>query len=83
MTTLRDKLIKIGAEVAYHPWSVMFQLAEVVVPRSLFAAILGRAKFDWCSYLFHRLASCVTRSVSSLLSGRSDRTYKCLDTFPL
>ena len=83
MRTPRYKLIRIGAEVAYHPRSVMLQLAEEVVPRSLFAAILGRAKFDWCSYLFRRLARCVTRSVSSLLSGRSDRTYKCLDTFPL
>ena len=81
MTTLRDKLIKIGAEVAYHPWSVIFQLAEVVVPRSLFAAILGRAKFDWCSYLSHRSARCVPRIASSQLFGRSDHTCTYLDTY--
>jgi hypothetical protein len=42
-TTLREKLIKIGAaKVVRHAKSVTFQLAEVAVPRALFAAILGR-----------------------------------------
>ena len=40
--TLREKLIKIGAEVVRHAKAVTFQLAEVAVPRALFAAILGR-----------------------------------------
>jgi hypothetical protein len=34
--------IKIGAKVVRHARAVTFQLAEVVVPRALFAAILGR-----------------------------------------
>ena len=42
LTTLREKLIKIGAKVASHAKAVTFPLAEVAVPRALFAAILGR-----------------------------------------
>jgi hypothetical protein len=42
LTTLREKLIKIGAKVVRHSKYVLFQLAEVAVPRKLFAAILGR-----------------------------------------
>ncbi len=42
LTTLREKLIKIGAKVVRHAKAVTFQLAEVVVPRELFAAILAR-----------------------------------------
>ena len=40
LTTLREKLIKIGARIVRHGRYVVFQLAEVVVPRALFAAIL-------------------------------------------
>jgi hypothetical protein len=42
LTTLREKLIKIGAKVVRHSQYVLFQLAEVAVPRHLFARILGR-----------------------------------------
>lgn len=42
LTTLRDKLIKIGAKVTRHSKRVVFQLAEVAVPRQLFRAILQR-----------------------------------------
>ena len=42
LTTLREKLVKIGAKVVTHAKSVIFQLAEVAVPRMLFAAILTR-----------------------------------------
>ncbi len=42
LTTLRDKLIKIGARVVRHSGYVIFQMAEVAVPRDLFAAILER-----------------------------------------
>jgi Transposase DDE domain group 1 len=42
LTTLREKLIKIGAKVVRHAKSILFQLAEVAVPRKLFAAILNR-----------------------------------------
>ncbi len=42
LTTLREKLIKIGAKVVRHARYVTFQLAEVAVPRDLFAAILER-----------------------------------------
>ena len=42
LTTLREKLIKIGAKVVRHSKYVLFQLAEVAVPRKLFARILER-----------------------------------------
>ena len=42
LTTLREKLIKIGAKVVRHSKYVRFQLAEVAVPHKLFAAILER-----------------------------------------
>ncbi len=40
LTTLREKLIKIGAKVTRHSKYVTFQLAEVAVTRNLFSAIL-------------------------------------------
>ncbi len=40
LITLREKLIKIGAKVVRHGRYVTFQLAEVAIPRSLFANIL-------------------------------------------
>jgi hypothetical protein len=42
LTTLREKLVKIGARIVRHGRYVMFQLAEMAVPRALFAAILRR-----------------------------------------
>ena len=42
LTTLREKLIKIGAKVVRHAKYVLFQMAEVAVPRKLFARILKR-----------------------------------------
>jgi hypothetical protein len=42
MTTMREKLIKIGAKVVHHSKYVFFQMAEVAVPRKLFAVILDR-----------------------------------------
>jgi hypothetical protein len=42
LTTLRNKLIKIGAKVVHHARRVVFQMAEVAIPRTLFAGILRR-----------------------------------------
>ena len=42
LTTLREKLIKIGAKVVTHARYVIFQMAEVMVSRSLFHDILER-----------------------------------------
>ena len=39
---LREKLVKIGARIVSHGRYVVFQLAEVAVPRALFAEILRR-----------------------------------------
>ncbi len=41
LTTLRDRLVQIGAGIVLHGRSVIFQLAEVAVPRALFQTILG------------------------------------------
>lgn len=40
LTTLREKLVKIGAKVIRHGPYVTFQLAEVAISRRLFAEIL-------------------------------------------
>ncbi len=40
LTTLREKLVKIGAKVVLHGGYITFQLPEVAIPRSLFANIL-------------------------------------------
>ena len=40
MTTFKEKLIKIGAKVISHGRYVAFQMAEVAIPRNLFADIL-------------------------------------------
>jgi len=40
LTSLREKLIKIGAKVVRHGRYVIFQMAEVAVPRELFQEIL-------------------------------------------
>jgi hypothetical protein len=42
VTTLREKLIKIGAKVVRHGPYVAFQMAEVAISRKLFAAIAER-----------------------------------------
>ena len=42
LTTLLEKLIKIGAKVVRHAKYMTFQMAEVAVPHELFAAILDR-----------------------------------------
>ncbi len=42
LTTLREKLVKIGARIVRQRRYVVFQLAEVAVPRSVFVAILRR-----------------------------------------
>jgi hypothetical protein len=42
LTTLREKLIKIGAKVVRTARYVVFQMAEVAVPRHLFRTILDR-----------------------------------------
>jgi hypothetical protein len=41
LTSLREKLIKIGAKVVRHGRYVTFHMAEVAVPREMFADILS------------------------------------------
>jgi hypothetical protein len=42
LTTLREKLSKIGAKVVSHGRYVAFQMAGVAIPRELFATIVER-----------------------------------------
>jgi len=40
LTSLKEKLIKIGAKVVRHGRYVIFQMAEVAIPREMFQEIL-------------------------------------------
>jgi hypothetical protein len=40
LTTLREKLVKIGAKVVRHGRYITFQLAEVAIPRWLLVELL-------------------------------------------
>jgi hypothetical protein len=40
LTSLRERLIKIGAKVVRHARSIIFELAEVAVPRPLWDEML-------------------------------------------
>jgi len=42
LRSLQVKVIKMGGRIVRHARQIIFQLAEVAVPRDLFAAILGR-----------------------------------------
>jgi hypothetical protein len=42
LTSLREKVVKIGAKVIAHGRYAIFQMAEVAVPRALLRAILKR-----------------------------------------
>ena len=44
LTTLLEKLIKIGAKVITHARYVIFQMAEVAAPRWLFQSLLERIR---------------------------------------
>jgi hypothetical protein len=59
LTTLREKLIKIGAKVVHHAGQIRFQMAEVAVPRELFRAILDAHLADrgFCSDMNQLLRS--------------------------
>jgi hypothetical protein len=41
LASLREKLMKIGAKVVSHGRYVTFQMAEVAMPRQMFAEILS------------------------------------------
>jgi hypothetical protein len=47
LTSLREKLIKIGAKVVSHGRYVLFQMAEVAVPRRVFHHILRQIARLW------------------------------------
>lgn len=53
LTTLREKLIKIGGKMVRHARYVIFQLAEVAIPRGLYRTFLSR---------IHRFAAIIPRA---------------------
>ena len=44
LTTLREKLVKIGARLTRHARRLVLQMVEVAVPRDLFGQILSRIR---------------------------------------
>jgi hypothetical protein len=51
LTTLREKLIKIEVKMVKHSHYVIFHMAEVAIPRELFAAILDKiAQLRMCRW---------------------------------
>ncbi|MBM3123309.1 MAG: hypothetical protein FJZ97_14155 [Chloroflexi bacterium] len=44
LTTLREKLVKIGARLTRHARRLVLQMAEVAITRDLFAQILSRIR---------------------------------------
>lgn len=59
LTALRDKLIKIGAEVVRDNNYVTVQIAEVAVPRELFAAILSGSNGSAYRHHLPARSSCI------------------------
>jgi hypothetical protein len=47
LMTLKERLIEIGAKVVSHGLSLAFQMAEVAIPRILFANILRLVSELW------------------------------------
>ncbi len=64
LRTLRNKLIKIGAKVVSHSRYVIFQMAEVAVPQTLFQAIFDRIR--QLRFLTDFLALFLTTTLSSV-----------------
>ena len=44
LTSLKDKLIKIGAKVVSHGRYIAFQMAEVAIPRQMFQEFYGSSR---------------------------------------
>lgn len=44
LRSIQVKLIKIGAKVIHHARQIVFQMAEVVIPKQLFAQILAHIR---------------------------------------
>ena len=44
LTSLREKLVKIGARLTRHARRLILQMAEVAIPRDLFGQILSRIR---------------------------------------
>jgi Transposase DDE domain group 1 len=65
LTSSRERLIKIGAEVVSHGRYVTFQMAEVAVPRQMFKEIL---------MLIARLPATARSSMRGAGIGREQRT---------
>ena len=60
-TSLREKVVKVGAKVIAHGPSLVFQMAEVAVRRKLFARLLDRnARYSAADVLDYLTSSAVS-----------------------
>ena len=79
MTTLRDKLVKIGAKVVRHGRYVTFQLAEVAVP---YGTLFGKIPFELALAPLGRLARTAKHtlggaSAEALISDYVAESWRC------
>jgi hypothetical protein len=83
MTTLRDRLVEIGAKIVRHGRSITFQMAEVMVSRDLFQQILDaiaalrrcrRRDAEQRRHCLRWLSAGELRSIVALASRISGRT---------
>jgi hypothetical protein len=70
LTSLRQKLIKIGANIVNHGRYVTFQMAEVAIPRDMFAELLQQVA-ALCSPLWcqHQTRDTLRSSYRGLTTG--------------
>jgi hypothetical protein len=71
LTTLREKVVKIGAKVVAHGRYLVFQMAEVAVPQELFRRLLDRIAAPT------RRGPMLTEKDSRLSSRRADVPGAC------
>ena len=78
LTSLREKLVKIGAKVVRHGRYVIFQMAEVAVPRELFQDIgslrnCGHRRLRrWCAALDRTVFESKRQETCALMAEKAE-----------
>ena len=79
LTSLKEKLIKIGAKVVSHGRYIAFQMAEVAIPRQMFQEIRSTRRLRYRASAWHDGTAIVRnyfrflRSTESINSDRAER----------
>ena len=75
LTSLKDKLIKIGAKVVSHGRYIVFQMAEVAIPRQMFQEIFDLSRNCGCcrcpvitSIRRYKSPSCLASSMAFVIA---------------